>query len=716
MRTTRFAIYWILLVVTTLSIGAVAFLSLRREGETIQGHAEEARKVAVGYREMAKYSQQMADYAEERADYAMASRARTIADNIHLLMTELKDGLMQSLQSFPDNGIAHELKRWKDENDFVDEVYLWQGDGSSQLTGKKASASPKPENNPLFCRGKSWVWETSDQSGPTFDQSKILALSVPQNAKNETFDLDANKGQETRKEKEPISQTAPVFRPVSPQSSQVFPNAQAPDPAVDAIEQLALPQENASGQMLSVKLEKQQKEIGQQFQSLPKNKSWSGSTYLADNYRGNQDARKQLRDVVQNDVLANIQKQRADVASQEGVLEVESAEGWEYFNGSLEGSQKRLWGCWFRPGSTETRGLQIDTDQLEKNLRAAFPENVDQDEYFVLVDEEGVEVCSVGEVSMEGTDVSRVVLEVGEELPGWNLSAIRRKPPSITLPEVELAEGGSLALAGEGWSGYVVISSIMAAILVGSTLLGGSLLLVQVRRNSLEAVRKTTFVSNVSHELKTPLTTIRMYGEMLGDGLVKDESKRRNYLSTIIAESQRLTRLVNNVLDFSRLEHGEKKYNLEHVDLAECLKAVLAAQRPRLIGEGLEVEWVAPDGEFLAEVDRDALEQVFLNLVDNVVKYAAEGKLIGVQITSNHDEVAFEVVDHGPGIPSEQRERVFETFHRVDDSLTASQPGCGLGLGIARKLVEGMGGAISCEQNKPRGTRFRVVFPRGSKA
>lgn len=680
-------------MVTTLSIGAVAFLSLRREGETIRSHAEEARKVAQGYQEMARYSQQMADYAEERADYAMASRARTIADNIHLLMTELKDGLMQSLQSFPNEGIAHELELWKEENDFVDEVYLWQDAGSSQLTGKKTITSPKPENNPLFCVGKSWVWETSPPNDFALASPKISPLPL----------LDADHGSSDSGGNE--NQAQQLDRP----ASSIALNA---NPTLETLDQFVLPQQaNASEQKLSVKLNKQQKEIGQQLQSLPKNKSWSGSTYLADNYRGNQDARKQLRSVVQNDVLTNIQKQRLGVASQKGVLEVEPAEGWQYLNGP----QKRLWGCWFRSGSEETRGLQIDTDQLEKNLRAAFPENIDQDECFVLMDEEGVEVCSVGEASMEGADVSRVVLEVGEELPGWNLSAIRRKPPSIALPAVELADGGSLALAGEGWSGYVVISSIMAVILVGSTLLGGSLLLVQVRRNSLEAVRKTTFVSNVSHELKTPLTTIRMYGEMLGDGLIKDESKRHNYLATIIGESQRLTRLVNNVLDFSRLERGEKSYNVEGVNLDECLKEVLDAQRPRLTGEGFEIEWAVQEGECLVEADRDAIEQVLLNLMDNVVKYAAEGKFIEVSVRSNQDEVSFEVADHGPGIPSEQRDRVFETFHRVDDSLTASQPGCGLGLGIARKLVEGMGGAISCEPNQPRGTRFRVVFPRRSK-
>ena len=257
----------------------------------------------------------------------------------------------------------------------------------------------------------------------------------------------------------------------------------------------------------------------------------------------------------------------------------------------------------------------------------------------------------------------------------------------------------------------MAFSSVIALILVAALLLGGSVLLIQVRRNSLEAVRKTTFVSNVSHELKTPLTTIRMYGEMLGDGIVKDEGKRKSYLETIISESQRLTRLVNNVLDFGRLERGEKTYNWEKVELGSAVGNILETQRPRLEAAGLELEWADDSEGVVAKLDPDALEQVLLNLLDNQVKYASEGKQAGVRLEKDDESVSLEVWDLGPGIPIEQRERIFETFHRVDDSLTSNKPGCGIGLGIARKLVEDMGGQITCEANEPKGAKFRIVFP-----
>jgi signal transduction histidine kinase len=125
----------------------------------------------------------------------------------------------------------------------------------------------------------------------------------------------------------------------------------------------------------------------------------------------------------------------------------------------------------------------------------------------------------------------------------------------------------------------------------------------------------------------------------------------------------------------------------------------------------LELEWSDDSEGVVAKLDPDALEQVLLNLLDNQVKYAGEGKQAGVRLEKDGESVSLEVSDLGPGIPIEQRERIFETFHRVDDSLTSNKPGCGIGLGIARKLVEDMGGRITCEDNEPKGAKFRIVFP-----
>ena len=240
----------------------------------------------------------------------------------------------------------------------------------------------------------------------------------------------------------------------------------------------------------------------------------------------------------------------------------------------------------------------MESKEVLRSLRSAFPKNLVEGESFALKDDLGSVVSRAGQPPAKSERIAQVTVPVGGELPGWNLDAFRVLPAQVVLPPTELPDEGlvnksfSLGSSIEGeWGGYLVFSSVIALILVAALLLGGSVLLIQVRRNSLEAVRKTTFVSNVSHELKTPLTTIRMYGEMLGDGIVKDETKKKGYLETIISESQRLTRLVNNVLDFGRLERGEKTYNREEIEIGSAVENILETQRPRLESAGLELEW-----------------------------------------------------------------------------------------------------------------------------
>jgi signal transduction histidine kinase len=286
----------------------------------------------------------------------------------------------------------------------------------------------------------------------------------------------------------------------------------------------------------------------------------------------------------------------------------------------------------------------------------------------------------------------------GLEMPNWSLEVYFNPQAKFT-------------------NHFMALSTVLVTVLVISVLVGGTLLMREARREAFEAARKTSFVSNVSHELKTPLTTIRMYAELLGEGRVKDENKQRNYLGTIINESQRLTRLVNNVLDFSRLEQGRKKYNTDNVSPAEVVRSVLDIQRPRLEEAGFEVATDLTDAVGLhIRTDRDALEQVLLNLIDNALKYAADGHWLGVRITRTDNFLKLIVSDRGPGVPSDQTEKIFEMFHRVDDSITARLPGAGLGLSIARRLLRDQDGDLYYESNLPQGASFVASLPLISKA
>jgi signal transduction histidine kinase len=266
-------------------------------------------------------------------------------------------------------------------------------------------------------------------------------------------------------------------------------------------------------------------------------------------------------------------------------------------------------------------------------------------------------------------------------------------PLAPALPHWQIVIAGSGHAAGRGL--LFLFAAILCGILVLTILGGGWLLLRESNRSATEARTKTSFVANVSHELKTPLTTIRMYAELLSDGRARDESKRARYLDVIVQESQRLTRLINNVLDFSRMEQGRKTYRPESLDLAEETRRILEAQAERLQAAGLSVECQGFDAPCPAYADRDAFEQALLNVLDNAAKYGASGKRLVVQVDGGDPRLStVRVCDWGPGIPAAHRSRLFQQFHRVDDTLTARQPGCGLGLSISRRLLRDQGGDL----------------------
>jgi len=238
----------------------------------------------------------------------------------------------------------------------------------------------------------------------------------------------------------------------------------------------------------------------------------------------------------------------------------------------------------------------------------------------------------------------------------------------------------------------------------------GILLLREAHRNRREAQQKTTFVSNVSHELKTPLTTIRMYADLLGEGRVSEPEKTKRYLQTIAGESRRLTRLVNNVLDFSRLEQNRKKYNRSRFDLRDILEETLQQQRLRIQAAGMELTAALPEEPAPVDSDQDAIRQVLINLIDNAVKYAASGKALHIGMARTDDGYSISVADRGAGIAPRHRSRIFERFYRVDDSLTAESQGCGLGLSIARRMMEDLGGSLFL-QPVEGGACFTVLIP-----
>ncbi|MFW6089197.1 MAG: ATP-binding protein [Gemmatimonadota bacterium] len=244
---------------------------------------------------------------------------------------------------------------------------------------------------------------------------------------------------------------------------------------------------------------------------------------------------------------------------------------------------------------------------------------------------------------------------------------------------------------------------------------GGALLILRdlTPTRRLEGMRRD-FVANVSHELKTPMTAIRGFTEPLLEGDV-DESQAAEFLRRILANLDRMQHLVDDLLDLARLESGGWTPDLQEVELGAVVRRVWRRLAPLADGRsiGLRVDATGPDARVLA--DPEALEQIMSNLLDNAVRYSPDGGTVTVAIRAAPagDATRVEVVDTGPGIPSEHVDRVFERFYRADAGRSRAAGGTGLGLSIVKHLVGAHGGAVGIDSELGRGTTVWLEFPNG---
>ena len=246
-----------------------------------------------------------------------------------------------------------------------------------------------------------------------------------------------------------------------------------------------------------------------------------------------------------------------------------------------------------------------------------------------------------------------VSTEIGDVLPHWQVAAYLSNPAALTYAAciANLAFG------------------LLIVVLVLAIIAGGWLLVKSLNAEVLLARQKTDFVSNVSHELKTPLTSIRMFSELLAEQRVSDPATQRSYLNIIATEAGRLTRLINNVLDFSRMERGEKKYDFQRCDLAEIVRAAAETFRPHLETNGFKFDCEWPDQEIPIHGDADALSQIIVNLLSNAEKYSNSQKeitLIASQRPPPPPCAEIKIMDRGSGVPGGSEEKILrEILSRI---------------------------------------------------
>ncbi len=225
------------------------------------------------------------------------------------------------------------------------------------------------------------------------------------------------------------------------------------------------------------------------------------------------------------------------------------------------------------------------------------------------------------------------------------------------------------------------------------------------------AQKKDDFISAVSHELRTPLTSIRMYSEMLEKNWVKSQDKQAEYYTNMRQESERLSRLIENVLDFSRIQRGKKKYSFTLGDINQCIAAVIKMMTPYAEQNGFSIQTdFGQCGQ--AAFDHDAVTQIVVNLLDNAIKYArnAGNKTVIVRTRSESKYIIIEVEDRGPGIPRYQRKKVFDQFYRCEAESTRETAGTGLGLALVKKFAEAHNGFVEIVTAKPTGAIFRIAL------
>jgi two-component system phosphate regulon sensor histidine kinase PhoR len=222
---------------------------------------------------------------------------------------------------------------------------------------------------------------------------------------------------------------------------------------------------------------------------------------------------------------------------------------------------------------------------------------------------------------------------------------------------------------------------------------------------------KSEFVANVSHELKTPLALVRMFAELLQSGRADSQEKRKQYLSIIVNESDRLNALIENVLDFAKVERGQAAYEFSPGRVAEPVARAVEACRVRAEREAVALTLTLEDVPELS-LDERAIEIAVINLVDNALKYAPEGKRIAVSVRPRAGGAEVSVADSGPGIAAEDRKRIFERFVRGKTSSGKQVRGSGIGLSLVKHIAEAHGGSIAIEDAKPHGAIFSLRLPR----
>lgn len=349
---------------------------------------------------------------------------------------------------------------------------------------------------------------------------------------------------------------------------------------------------------------------------------------------------------------------------------------------------------WKKCGTRYITGCSIDMNKLAERINAVLPQVLTKTRFLTVLDQNGKAILQPGTFTPQQWNKPFAAREIGRLLPRWEAVIYLVDPQKIT----SRARLTSLSIL------FLVIALFCVIVVSGFALLRS------VSSEIRLAKQKTTFVTNVSHELKTPLTSIRLFAELLKERRQPDPSKQEKYLNIMLSEIERLTRLINNVLDFARMNKGARTYAKKVCDCSALCREIIENQRVRLEHNGFKIETAYCEKSLLTNIDPEAIKQAILNVISNAEKYSSQEKWIYIAVTENGSKVSIAIYDHGIGIDQSQSELIFKEFYRIDDSLTAKVQGTGLGLTITRQILRDHDGDIEYRKNEPAGSVFVLTL------
>ena len=352
--------------------------------------------------------------------------------------------------------------------------------------------------------------------------------------------------------------------------------------------------------------------------------------------------------------------------------------------GEREGNGNEVNGFW---------GLLLNPEQLKANLAPVIRQNVSSEDIHWIVRGRDGQAILKSDDSASGSMTVRA--NFAGNFPPWSLELYQQDP---RLFETLLTSRRGI---------YLYMFVLLAGILIF-----GLTLTIRIVTHELELGKmKSDFVSTISHEFKSPLTSIRQLSEMLQAGRVPSEERRQRYYNVLLEQSERLSLLIDNILDFAKMEEGKKEFEFEMVDMGPLLEELVSTIQQQVRHEGFTVQAKIDAPLPSIQVDRAAMTQAITNLIDNAIKYSAGAKKIYVRGFTRNQYLVIAVQDFGLGIEPAEIDKVFERFYRGGDELTRTVKGSGLGLTLVKQIVQAHRGSVHVESEPGRGSTFSIRLP-----